>query len=104
MDYEELGLCGDGEGIRLIEEGKTELGGEIPVNPSGGLVSKGHPVGATGLAQIAEIVWQLRGEGGARQVEGRNKSRGPVFGLTHNGGGTMENDSAAMAVHILKRI
>ena len=101
--YEEVGLCGDGEGSRLIEEGKTEIGGEIPVNTSGGLASKGHPVGATGLAQIAEVVWQLRGEAGERQVPGRNKRLGPVLGLTHNGGGTMEGDAATMAVHILKR-
>lgn len=102
--YEEIGLCADGEGKRLIDEGKTEIGGEIPVNTSGGLASKGHPVGATGLAQIAEVVWQLRGEAGPRQVEGRNKRRGPVLGLTHNGGGTLEGDAAAMAIHILKRI
>lgn len=101
--YEEIGLCGDGEGIRLIDEGRTEIGGDIPVNTSGGLASKGHPVGATGLAQIAEVVWQLRGEAGPRQIEGRNKRRGPVLGLTHNGGGTLEGDAAAMAVHILKR-
>ena len=102
--YEELGLCGDGEGMRLITEGKTEIGGEIPVNTSGGLASKGHPVGATGLAQIAEVVWQLRWEAGPRQVVGRNKRRGPVLGLTHNGGGTLEGDAAAMCVHILKRL
>jgi acetyl-CoA acetyltransferase len=102
--YEEIGLCGDGEGIRLIEEGKTEMGGEIPVNTSGGLASKGHPVGATGLAQIAEVVWQLRGEAGPRQIAGRNERLGPMLGLTHNGGGTLENDAAAMAIHILKRI
>jgi acetyl-CoA acyltransferase len=102
--YEEIGLCGDGEGIRMIDEGKTEIGGEIPVNTSGGLAAKGHPVGATGLAQIAEVLWQLRGEAGPRQVEGRKKRRGPVLGLTHNGGGTLEGDAAAMAVHILKKI
>jgi len=102
--YEELGLCGDGEGIRLITEGKTEIGGEIPVNTSGGLASKGHPVGATGLAQIAELTWQLRGEAGPRQITGRNRRRGPVLGLAHNGGGTLEGDAAAMCVHILKRI
>lgn len=102
--YEELGLCGDGEGIRLISEGKTEIGGEIPVNTSGGLASKGHPVGATGLAQIAEVVWQLRGEARPRQITGRNRRRGPVLGLTHNGGGTLESDAAAMCVHILKRL
>lgn len=101
--YEEVGLCGDGEGSRLIEEGKTEIEGEIPVNTSGGLASKGHPVGATGLAQIAEVVWQLRGEAGKRQVRGRDKRRGPVLGLTHNGGGTLEGDAATMAVHIFKR-
>jgi acetyl-CoA acetyltransferase len=101
--YEEIGLCADGEGKRLIDEGKTEIGGEIPVNTSGGLASKGHPVGATGLAQIAEIVWQLRGEAGPRQVAGRNKRLGPVLGLTHNGGGSLENDAASMCTHILKR-
>ena len=104
IGYEELGLCGHGQGIRMIDEGRTEMGGVIPVNTSGGLASKGHPVGATGLAQIAEVVWQLRGEAGPRQVEGRNKRRGPVLGLTHNGGGTLEGDAAGMAVHILKRL
>ena len=102
--YEEIGLCADGEGKRLLDEGKTEIGGEIPVNTSGGLASKGHPVGATGLAQIAEVVWQLRGEAGPRQVEGKNKRLGPVLGLTHNGGGILEGDAAAMAIHILKKI
>jgi acetyl-CoA acetyltransferase len=102
--YEEVGLCADGEGIRLVEEGKTEMGGEIPVNTSGGLASKGHPVGATGLAQIAEIVWQLRGAAGPRQIPGRNPRLGPVLGLTHNGGGTLEGDAAAMCIHILKRL
>lgn len=102
--YEEIGLCPDGEGIRMIEEGKTEIDGEIPVNTSGGLASKGHPVGATGLSQIAEIVWQLRGEAGPRQIAGRNKRLGPVYGLAHNGGGTLENDAAAMCVHILKKV
>jgi acetyl-CoA acetyltransferase len=102
--YEEIGLCADGEGIRLIEEGRTEITGEIPVNTSGGLASKGHPVGATGLAQIAEIVWQLRGQAGPRQIPGRKKKNGPVFGLAHNGGGTLENDAAAMCIHILKRL
>lgn len=102
--YEEIGLCADGEGKRLIDEGKTEIGGEIPVNTSGGLASKGHPVGATGVAQIAEVVWQLRGEAGPRQVEGRNKRRGPVLGLAHNGGGSLESDAASMCAHILKRL
>jgi len=101
--YEEVALCEEGEGIRMIREGKTEIGGKIPVNTSGGLSSKGHPVGATGLAQIAEVVWQLRGTAGKRQVRGHNQKVGPVYGLTHNGGGTLEDDAAAMCIHILKR-
>lgn len=68
--YEALGLCAEGEGGRLVEEGSTRIGGRMPVNPSGGLLAKGHPLGATGLGQIAELVSQLRGEAGARQVEG----------------------------------
>ena len=67
---EALGFCEKGAGARLIEEDRTSLGGDIVVNPSGGLLSRGHPVGATGLLQIAEIVWHLRDEAGARQVEG----------------------------------
>ena len=102
--YEELGLCGEGEAGQWIDEGKTTLTGKIAVNPSGGLAAKGHPVSATGLAQIAEVVWQLRGEAGKRQVPGRNRRRGPMLGLTHNGGGTLEGDAAAMAVHIFKKI
>jgi len=67
---EALGFCEKGAGIRLIEEERTSLGGDIVVNPSGGLLSRGHPIGATGLLQTAEIVWHLRGEAGRRQVEG----------------------------------
>ena len=93
--YEELGLCQQGEGGRLIDEGATALGGKMPVNPSGGLLAKGHPVGATGTAQIAEIFWQLRGEAGKRQVEGAK------VGLTENGGGMVRGEAAALAVHIL---
>lgn len=66
--YENLGLCPRGEGGRLIEDGATEIGGRIPVNTSGGLLSRGDPTGATGVAQVVEIVWQLRGEAGKRQV------------------------------------
>jgi benzoylsuccinyl-CoA thiolase BbsB subunit len=66
--YEELGLCGDGEGGRLIDEGATEITGRIPVSTSGGLLGKGHPMAATGVAQVCEIVWQMRGEAGQRQV------------------------------------
>jgi len=92
---EELGFCKHGEGGRLIDEGVTALGGRIPVNPSGGLLAKGHPVGATGVAQIAEIFWQLRGEAGKRQVQGAK------VGLTENGGGMIRGEAAALAVHIL---
>lgn len=92
--YEELGLCKTGEGGRLIDEGITALGGKIPVNPSGGLLAKGHPVGATGVAQITEIFWQLRGEAGKRQVEGAK------VGLTENGGGMIRGEAAALSVHI----
>jgi benzoylsuccinyl-CoA thiolase BbsB subunit len=67
--YEALGFCEKGAGARLIDEERTSLGGDIVVNPGGGLLSRGHPVGATGLLQTAEVVWQLRGEAGARQVE-----------------------------------
>ncbi len=93
--YEDLGFCARGEGGRLVEDGVTTLGGALPVNTSGGLVSKGHPVGATGIAQLCEITWQLRGDAGARQVEGAR------IGLTQNGGGFLGNDAAAQAVHIL---
>jgi acetyl-CoA acetyltransferase len=95
--YEELGLCGEGEGGRLIDEGATKLGGRIPVNTSGGLLRKGHPVGATGLAQIVELTEQLRGQSGKRQVEGARVA------LAQNGGGTIGGDAAAMCVSILKR-
>ncbi len=69
---EALGFCEKGAGARLIDEERTSLGGDIVVNPSGGLLSRGHPVGATGLLQTAELVWHLRGEAGDRQVEGAN--------------------------------
>ncbi|MGV0848868.1 lipid-transfer protein [Mycolicibacterium phlei] len=78
--YEALGLCAEGDGGRLVDEGATTYGGRWVVNPSGGLISKGHPLGATGLAQCAELVWQLRGEAGDRQVEGARTA------LSHNHG------------------
>ncbi|MFF5443423.1 lipid-transfer protein [Streptomyces sp. NPDC012888] len=68
LTYEALGMCGDGASGKLVESGATTYGGRWVVNPSGGLISKGHPLGATGLAQAAELVWQLRGEAGPRQV------------------------------------
>lgn len=96
--YENLGLCKKGEGGRLIDEGETELTGKIPVNPSGGLLAKGHPLGATGVAQIAEIVWQLRGEAEKRQIPDAK------VGLTHCVGGVVDGlDLGACTVHILKR-
>ncbi|KAA0236270.1 MAG: thiolase family protein [Actinobacteria bacterium] len=95
LAYESLGLCSKGEGGKLVEAGDTSLGGRIPVNTSGGLLRKGHPVGATGIAQIVELTEQLQGRSGDRQVEGAN------VGLAHNGGGTIGTDVAAMCVTIL---
>jgi acetyl-CoA acyltransferase len=94
ITYEELGLCAPGEGGRLVDEGTTEIDGRIPVNPSGGLLAKGHPVGATGVAQICEIFWQLRGEAGRRQV------RNPKVGLTENAGGMVRGEAAAISIHL----
>jgi len=98
MLYEELGLCEKGESGRLIDEGYTALTGSVAVNPSGGLAAKGHPVSATGLAQICEVVWQLRGEAGARQA-----TNNPKVGLTQNAGGWTLDDNAACVVTILER-
>ncbi|MDH5670998.1 MAG: thiolase family protein [Myxococcales bacterium] len=92
---EGLGLCEKGEGGRLVSEGHTKLGGKCPVNTSGGLLRKGHPVGATGLAQVVELAEQLGGKSGKRQVEGAR------FGLAHNGGGNIGIDAAATVVTIL---
>jgi acetyl-CoA acetyltransferase len=101
--YEELALCPSGGGVELLRSGKTELSGEYPVNPSGGLVARGHPVGATGLAQIAELVWQMRGQAGRRQVQGP-RGDGPRIGLAENNGGFIEGDVAVVAIHILERV
>jgi acetyl-CoA acetyltransferase len=95
MCYEELGLCGPGDGPRLLASGDTGLGGRLPVNPSGGLLSKGHPIGATGCGQLVELVDQLRGRCGPRQVEGARVA------LAENGGGFLGTDAAAMVVTIL---
>ncbi len=81
LHYENLGLCREGEAGRMIDEGETMVGGRIPVAPSGGLLSKGHPLGATGVANIIEIVWHLRGEAGDRQVEGAKTGLAHVIGL-----------------------
>jgi acetyl-CoA acetyltransferase len=95
MGYESIGLCGKGEGGRLIADGETKLGGRIPVSTSGGLLRKGHPIGATGIAQIVEITEQIQGRSGARQVSGAK------VGLCHNGGGSIGSDAAAQCVTIL---
>jgi acetyl-CoA acetyltransferase len=95
MAYESLGLCAKGEGGKLVESGETRLGGRLPVNTSGGLLRKGHPVGATGIAQIVELTEQLQGRAGDRQVEGAKVA------LAHNGGGNIGTDAAAMCVTIL---
>jgi acetyl-CoA acetyltransferase len=95
--YEYLGLAPRGEGAKLIEDGATSLGGRLPVNPSGGLLRKGHPIGASGAAQIYELVTQLRGEAGARQVAGARAA------LAENGGGMLGADVAAIVVSVLTR-
>jgi acetyl-CoA acetyltransferase len=92
LHYENLGLCGEGEAGKLIDEGATKIGGKIPVNASGGLLSKGHPLGATGVANIVEIVWHLREEAGARQVEGSKVGLAHVIGL-----------GSACTINILKK-
>lgn len=93
--YEALGFCDKGDAARLLEDGETSLGGRIPVNPSGGLLSKGHPIGATGAAQVVEVVRQLRGECGDRQVENAR------VGLTHcTGGGISGFDHGACSIHM----
>jgi len=93
--YEALGFCDKGDAAKLLEDGETSIGGRIPVNPSGGLLSKGHPIGATGTAQIAEVVRQLRGQCGDRQVDGAKVA------LTHcTGGGISGFDHGACSIHM----
>lgn len=97
--YEALGLCEVGEAQRLVDEGETALGGRHPVNPSGGLLSRGHPLGATGVAQVCELTWQLRGEAHGRQVEDAR------IGLVHcMGGGPNGLDGDACVVAVLERM
>ena len=96
LHYENLGLCADGEGGAMIDSGETALGGNIPVNVSGGLLSKGHPIGATGVANIVEIIEHLRGEAGDRQVEGARIGLAHVLGFGVGIG-------AACGVHILEK-
>ena len=93
LHYENLGICKDGEAGRLIDEKQTYLGGRIPVNVSGGLLSKGHPLGATGIANIYEVTTHLRGEAGKRQVQGARHGLTHVIGL-----------GSACAIHVLEKV
>lgn len=93
----ELGLVPGEDAPKWIDNNELDINGRLSSNPSGGLTTKGHPIGATGLAQIHEIVHQLRGTAGKRQTNT------PKVGMTHNGGGILGVDAAAMALHILKR-
>jgi acetyl-CoA acetyltransferase len=97
VQVENLGFCDFGDGGKLAERGDTALGGRIPVNPSGGLESKGHPIGATGLGQIYELVLQLRGEADQRQVPDAR------FAIAENGGGFHGYEEAAACITILGR-
>ena len=97
IQIENLGFCDFGDGGAISERGDTAIGGRIPVNPSGGLESKGHPVGATGIGQVHELVAQLRGEAGARQVEGAR------IALAENGGGLQGIEEAVACITILGR-
>jgi acetyl-CoA acyltransferase len=92
VHYENLRLCGEGQGGELLDSGATYNGGRIPVNVSGGLLSKGHPLGATGIANLCEVVAHLRGEAGARRVENAR------IGLTH-----VVGIGSAASIHILER-
>lgn len=93
LHYENLGLCGDGEAGQMIDSGATALGGKVPVNVSGGLLSKGHPLGATGIANVYEVATHLRGEAGKRQVANARLGMTHVIGL-----------GSACAIHILEKV
>ena len=95
--YEQLGFCGPGESGRMIDERVPWFDGKLPVNTSGGLTAKGHPAGATGISQVAEIVWQMRGEAGERQIHPF-----PNVGLAQNGGGNVAGETAVVAIHVLQ--
>jgi acetyl-CoA acetyltransferase len=94
---EQMGFCPVGEGGPFVESGATALGGKIPVNTSGGLISRGHPIGASGLAMVYELVTQLRGEADERQVQGARMA------MVENGGGVLGFGEAAMSIHILEK-
>ncbi len=95
--YEHLGLAAPGEAVALLDSGATRLGGRVPVNPSGGLLRKGHPIGASGCAQLVELSDQLRGRCAARQVHGARTA------LAENGGGWIGEDAAAIVVSVLQK-
>ena len=95
---ESMGFCPMGEGGPFAESGATKFGGKMPINTSGGLECKGHPIGASGLSQIHELVLQLRGDAGNRQVDGAR------IGLAENGGGNIGVEEAAMGIHILEKV
>jgi len=96
FQIEMLGFAEDGQGGAMVESGATKLGGRLPVNLSGGLVSKGHPVGATGLSMIYELALQLRGEAGERQADGAR------IAMAENGGGVIGFDEAACSIIVLE--
>jgi acetyl-CoA acyltransferase len=98
LQYGEIGLCAEGDAHHLVRQGKTQLGGETPVNVSGGLLSRGHPLGATGCAQVVELCKQMRGECGGRQVAGARVA------LAINGGGWMAGTYALAVSTVVKRI
>jgi acetyl-CoA acetyltransferase len=83
LHYESLGFCAPGDGVKLLHDRVTWLGGKLPVSTGGGLLARGHPPGATGLAQVAELTWQLRGQAGDRQVKGAK------VGLAHTQGASV---------------
>ena len=97
IQYAEVGLCDEGEGHHLLRRGETEIGGRIPVNTSGGLLSRGHPLGATGCAQVVELYHQLRGRAGARQVEDART------GMAVNAGGWLGGTYATAVATVLRR-
>ena len=97
MQYSEIGLCAEGDGAKLIRNGDVALGGRVPVNTSGGLLSRGHPIGATGCAQIVELVTQLRGRAGARQVDGAKAA------LAINCGGWLDGSYALAVATVLRK-
>ena len=97
--YEAMGFCEHGQGVQFIKDGKSSIDGQVAVNPSGGLLSRGHPLGATGVAQIAEVFWQMTNQAGERQV------KNPKYALTHvTGGGISGVDNGACGVHIFSAV